>query len=297
MSRCNILITGAGGFVGQALVKQLINSGHHIYALDINPLDSCTGDKIKKFYRQDLSQPFTLEETFDFVFHLGAYNFTHAGSPQKEAYHRINVLGTENLLNSSNIKNFIFLSTAKVYKLEGKFIDEDSSLGPVQDYEKSKLEAEDLCRKQFQGKNLCVFRSVNIAGPNQAEKAVLPVLFRNAEKGNPLDIFAPKESILQFIYVKDIIQLFLKFIEQGGLSGTFNVYSTNTIRLDQLAYRIVKLMQSDSPVNFSNHSRVIFSEVISKRLMRTFGWQPQTKIEEILQLYQEHFYLKSHDEN
>ncbi len=282
---CNILITGAGGFIGRALVRELVKTDAHVYALDIKPLDGSITQNVKGFFCQDLGVPFLLDVEFDYVFHLGAYNFTHAGSPQADQYQRVNVLGTENLINSSRIKNFIFLSTSKVYKTTGMPIDEEAVLDPSDEYAKSKLEAEKICRTQFRGKNLCIFRSVNISGPGQAEKAVIPVLFKQAMSGEALDIFAPKKLMLQFVCVNDIIQLFKRCIELGGVDGVFNVCSTNTIRLDELAKKIIQITQSNATIHFSNHTPVIFSEVVSQRLKKFFIWESKTKVENILKEY------------
>jgi dTDP-glucose 4,6-dehydratase len=285
MNKYNILVTGVNGFVGKALIQKLSNDEYNIYALDIMPPDSFADSKIKRFYQQDLTKPFKLDEAFDFVFHLAAYNVTHVGSANPEEYRKVNVLGTENLLRSANISNLVFLSTAKVYKTEGNLIDEDSALKPMHDYEKSKLESENICRKQFKGENLCIFRSINIVGPGQSRKAIIPVLFNNAILGKPLDIFAPKEFFLQFLYIDDITRLFEIVMAQGGVSGIFNLFSKDKIRIDKLAFEIIQLCQSSSTISFFNQTRAIFSEVISKKLKKTFGWEAQIEIKEILQKY------------
>lgn len=288
MNKCNILVTGANGFIGGALIQKLLNNDtYNIYALDIAPPEPFKESRIKKFYQQDLAKPFKLDETFDFIFHLGAYNVTYVGFASPEEYRRVNVLGTENLLKSAKINNLVFFSTAKVYKSEGKPIDEDSVLEPAHDYEKSKLEGEDICRRRFEGENLCIFRPLNIVGPGQSQKAIIPVLFNNAMLGKPLDIFAPKESFLQFLYIDDVIRLCEIFIDRGGTNGIFNIFSKDKIRLDKLAFEIIQLCQSDSRVNFLNHGGAVFSEVTSKRVKGAFSWEARIKIRGILQRYHE----------
>ena len=144
-----ILITGANGFVGKTLAKRLITSDHEIYVLDIDLDGFEYMDKVKGCFQQDISEAFKLEEDFDFVFHLGAYNITHVGDSNAEKYKRVNIEGTANLLGSANIKNFVFLSTIKVYDHTCARIDENAPIAPVNPYEKSKLESEKICRERY----------------------------------------------------------------------------------------------------------------------------------------------------
>ncbi len=277
-----ILVTGANGFVGRVLVRRLIEKGAIVFALDrVN----AGGVPAVKFYEQDIGVPFELSEEFDFVFHLAAHNVTHVGDRGAELYETINVRGTENVLKSAPCRNFIFLSTAKVYKNEGRPVTEDSSLLPANEYEKSKLAAESVCAKIFKGENLCMFRSVNIVGSGQPEKAVIPVLFKKAMSGEPLEIFGARESFLQFVFVEDAVEAFLKVCERDGVCGVFNLASRDNIRLDELARDIKRLCRSRSEIHFTNTAVVPFCEVLADKAKSELGWQAKTGIAEILKIY------------
>ena len=277
-----ILVTGASGFIGRAFIQTLNHNAHAVYGLDLHFPDSLKNYRLKDFYTVDLTKPFELKGSFDFVFHLAGYNVTHVGPREESLYLQVNVEGTKNLLKAAPIKNFIFLSTSKVYKNEGKVINEDSKVAPENDYEKSKLQAEIICQKYFKGSHLTILRSVNIVGPGQSAKAVIPVFFENALAGKPLNIFVPGETHLQFVAVSDLIELFKATIEHGGLSGIFNVAPNEKIRIDELASQIIQLCGSRSKINFSNSSSVLFSEVDSKKINTALGWQTQRRLSEIL---------------
>lgn len=277
-----ILVTGANGFVGKILVRRLAGKGHRVFALDRS---QAGGSPAVEFYEQDIGVPFQLSEGFDFVFHLAAHNVTHVGDRGAGLYEQINVRGTENVLNAARCRNFVFLSTAKVYKNDGKPVAEDAPLLPLNAYEKSKLAAEAVCAKVFKGKNLCVFRSVNIVGPGQPEKAVIPVLFKKAMSGEPLEIFGARESFLQFVFVEDVIDAFLKVCERDGVAGVFNLASRDKIRLDDLAQEINRLSGSRSEIRFTNNTVVPFCEVLADTAKAVLGWEAQTRIEDILKMY------------
>ncbi|MBU4444922.1 MAG: SDR family NAD(P)-dependent oxidoreductase, partial [Candidatus Marinimicrobia bacterium] len=121
----NILITGATGFIGSHLTKELCKQGYHCRCLVRNI------DKAKEIFKDykniefvigDITKPETLKNignNIDVVFHLAAHG--HVAATSEEAFkkfYKINVKGAENLLNECLNKNiskfFHFSSTAAV---------------------------------------------------------------------------------------------------------------------------------------------------------------------------------------
>ena len=283
MATPKILVTGANGFVGRALCRRLLELDCRVYGLDIN--DKGAGEGFKRFYSIDITHPFELTEKFDFVFHLAAHNVTHVGSQSADLYQLVNVRGTENVLNCAPAKNFIFLSTAKVYRAEGKPITENSAIEPASKYEASKFAAENICRELFVRGKLCVFRSVNIVGPGQPDKAVIPVLFKKAAAGEAMEIFGPRESFLQLLYVKDAVDAFVQVVERDGLAGNYNLASKDHMRLDELAESIKQICGSKSEIRLTNQALAPFSEVLANKVEKALGWKAKTTIREILEKY------------
>jgi len=283
MANLKILVTGANGFMGRAFCRRLFDTQEKIYGL--SRTDEGSEEGFKKFYTIDISHPFELEEKFDFVFHLAAYNVTSVGNQSEDLYRQVNIRGTENVLNGVKTKNFIFLSTAKVYQTDGKAITENSPLGPVGKYEKSKLAGEVLCREIFTKGKLCVFRGANIVGPGQPEKAILPVLFKKAMANEPMEIFGPAKSALQLLYVEDAVDAFMEVAEFEGLAGNYNLASPDHIRLDQLAESIKQLCGSKSEIKLTNQSPAVFSEIITTKIEKALGWKAKTSVKEILKKY------------
>lgn len=278
----NVLVTGAMGFIGRTLIRQLTGKQCNIFGLDINGNQQ---NDVHKFFLQDITRPFHLEEPFDYVFHLAALNVTHVGKADQEAYRRANVLGTENLIKAVNAKKFVFMSTAKVYKKQPGIIDERSEILPEGDYEKSKWLAEELCRRYLKPDRLVILRPINIVGPGQADKAILPVFFKNAFQNSPLDVFAPRDSVLQFVYIDDVMRLLEALLKNNAASGVFNISSTDRISLEGLALKIVELTHSRSAVRFTNAQRAVLYEVVSRRAKEVLGWQARVPIAEILRRY------------
>ncbi len=277
----NVLVTGATGFIGKAFIRKLIRDQYNVSGLDVKKDEQAPAHK---FFLQDITQPFHLQESFDHVFHLAALNVTHVDKADHQAYHRVNVQGTENLIKAVKTRKFVFMSTAKVYRRQEK-IEENSDILPENDYEKSKWMGEELCRRYFKPDQLVILRPVNIVGPGQADKAILPVFFKNAVWNQPIDVFAPRNTILQFLDIDDVVRLLESLIKNNNASGVFNMSSPDRISLEELASKIVELTHSRSIVRFSNTQKAVISQVVSQRAKEVLNWQAQVSIEEILRKY------------
>ncbi len=282
----NILITGVNGFIGKALVRGLVQDGHGVFGLDHTKGDGHPKDGgLRSFFLQDITQPFHIEDSFDYVFHLAALNVTHIGKAEYQRYHQVNVVGTENLIKAVKTKKFVLMSTAKVYRKEGPVIDEQSPLGPAEDYEKSKLAAEEVCRRHLKSDRLIVLRPVNIVGPGQANKAVLPVFFARAISGQLIHVFAPRSAAVHLLYIDDVVDAFRKILERKEVSGIFNLVSLDTISLEDLSREIVRITGSSSFLDFTNNTKAVDIFMVSRYAKKEIGWEPRLSSRDIIKKY------------
>lgn len=138
-----VLLTGSNGFLGNYLSDKLSNYCT-VYSLS----------RIKATYNYSLDENTPVfDRSFDLIIHAaGKAHSVPKTAIEKSEFHKVNVLGTSNLLkgleNTVLPKQFVFISSVSVYGLEeGLNITEEFPLDAKDPYGLSKIEAEELVQK------------------------------------------------------------------------------------------------------------------------------------------------------
>ncbi len=236
----NILITGGAGYIGSHISEVLIKNRKKIFIAD----NLSTGhkrliNKKAKFFKVDILKnkkirDIIVKNKIDSVIHLAANLIISEGEKNPKKYFRNNVLGTKSLLKAcenTGVKNFVFSSTAAVYK-DGQYkVHEKSVIKPKSFYGKTKIKAEKIIKRFCKRNkiNYCILRYFNIAGSSPSGKIGLinksDHLFKNFSreiiKKRPIlkiygDNYNTKDGscIRDFIHVYDIAEIHYKVLEK-----------------------------------------------------------------------------------
>ncbi len=202
------LVTGGGGFVGSHIVRQLRQEGIECLVLGRNvyPEMEALGAACLQGDICDADFLLTAMQEVDTVFHVAAL----AGIWGKwEDYHRINVLGTENVLASckkNKVSNMIYTSTPSVVFNGDDIVNGDEQL-PYADhflchYAKSKVIAEKLVLESS-GKNFqtCAIRPHLVWGPGDPH--LIPRLLERGRKGQ-LKKVGDCTNVVDISYVENV---------------------------------------------------------------------------------------------
>ena len=159
----NILVTGGLGYIGSHTSVELLNQNHEISIID--NLSNSSEEILKNiklitkknidYYNIDICDRKKIDElfalnNFDAIIHFAGLKSVKESEEKPERYFKVNINGTENLLNAfskfnKKIKTFIFSSSACIYGDEAKLpLFEDSITSPKSIYGKTKLEVEKL---------------------------------------------------------------------------------------------------------------------------------------------------------
>uniref|UniRef100_A0A6U4Q0N1 UDP-glucose 4-epimerase n=1 Tax=Hemiselmis andersenii TaxID=464988 RepID=A0A6U4Q0N1_HEMAN len=160
-----VVVTGGAGFIGSHCCVSLIEAGYSIVVLDnysnasaksIEVVESLTGKKVE-LIECDMRNAEALNAFFDSrkgklhsVLHMAALKSVGESNSKPLDYYENNVVGTINLCRAmarADCKRIVFSSSATVYGNPEKVpLDEDSSLGCLNPYGRTKLVVEDILR-------------------------------------------------------------------------------------------------------------------------------------------------------
>lgn len=283
-----LLLTGANGFVGSALVPL---AAQRYKLTGISRARRSTDTIVWDF----TTQPSPLLPSVDLVIHMAS--LTAKGKNDSisfEEYKKQNVVATSHLLQAfSNTPSYmLYVSTADVYEQgTGEDITEQTRRNPQTPYAKSKAEAEDVvasfCSRR--GIPYGIARLGLLYGPGEgAYKKVIPEWIRMGLAGNPLIVFGSGNAMRQYLYIDDAIRALLLLINRRE-RGVVNVVGKTRVTMKTLASIIHEVMGnsvevSRSKLHYVREDHIVFDtarlaalgfeERVSLRegLMREVAW-------------------------
>lgn len=223
----NILVTGAGGFLGQYIAEQLLGKGHKVYNFSRNNYAELTKLGIETRIG-DLNDKVSIKDSLkdiEAVFHVAS---KVAMWGKWDDFYQTNTLGTKNLIEACKevgIKKFIYTSTPSVVFNTENIIEGDETIPYAKNglslYAKSKMLAEKFVLESNSEDFLtCALRPHLIFGPR--DKNIIPRLVE-AKKRGKLKRIGDGSNLVDVIYVENAakahIQAFEKLTKESKLAG------------------------------------------------------------------------------
>jgi NAD dependent epimerase/dehydratase len=298
-----VLVTGAGGFIGSRLVTRLLDLGARINAFvrynsrnDAGLLELLGERKreIRITYGdiRDLATVRQLADGVEVIFHLAAlvgipYSYVHP-----DEVIAVNTIGTLNVLTAakeSGLSRLVVTSTSEVYGTAQYVpIDEKHPKQPQSPYSASKISADAMALSYHLSFNLpvAVLRPFNTYGPGQSDRAIIPTIIGQAltKKEIVLGNMTPTRD---FTYVSDTVEGFLAAGRLNSAIGQeINLGSGKEISIEQLARKIASVIgreivvrQSDERVRpeASEVRRLLSNNSKARELL---DWEPRTTLEQ-----------------
>lgn len=304
----DILVTGAGGFIGSHLVETLVSRGAKVRAfvrynsradtglLKLVPSEILSDVEIIAGDLRDEDAIRKAVQGCQIVFHLGAlisipYSYVH---PMETA--STNFMGTLNVLiacRDFGVERMIHTSTSEVYGTARQVpIDENHPLQGQSPYSASKIGADKMAESFFYAYGLPVItvRPFNTFGPRQSARAVIPTIITQALTCDQIRL-GNLETTRDFTFVSDTVAGFIKAAEaEEGLGQVFNLGTGAEIRIGDLANRIIKKVGRPLKLGVeAQRLRPKQSEVFrlisnNSSAGETLGWQPQVSFDQGLDL-------------
>lgn len=243
-----VLVTGATGFTGKALIRRLLDEGHEVVGLDYK--EGHKSEELRRWGAEIVIGSVTDREVVrrcmqgvDVVQHLAAA-FRELNVPSSH-YDDVNVGGTRNALEAAHeagVKKFVYCSTCGVHgNVEHPPAGEDAPIQPADYYQRTKYLAEPLVLEYAKrGLKATIIRPAAIYGPGDPERFYL--IYRQvARRWFPM--FGNGRTLYHPLYIDNLVDaLMLSMDENKGDGEAYLIADEDYVAIGDLVRRVAKAM-------------------------------------------------------
>jgi nucleoside-diphosphate-sugar epimerase len=316
----NYLVTGGAGFIGSAIIKNLIKNGNSVTVLDDFSRGSLRRlEEVKNKINvvnvdiRDTQRVVNVfkNNNFTSVVHLAYINGTENFYTRPEEVLKIAISGIENIIQGArlvNIDEFYLASSSEVYQNPEVFpTPEDIKLvvpdphNPRYSYGLGKIIQEFMTLNYLKDvKKVVIFRPHNIYGPDMGFGHVVPELFLKIKESsnNVIELKGDGKQLRSFCYISDFISAFEILLDISTESGIYNIGSNFESEIVEVA-RIISSLYNRK---FEFHTTQPPLGETSRRLpdlskLKNRGYTPKYPIIDGLELYKQWFENEGKNKN
>lgn len=278
-----ILITGAGGFIGQ-YVANMLQKEYNVVALYRTVVtskvlfDVVIGDLTSKTTWEMLSK-----HGFDHIVHCAA-NIPIVGERTIEEVADNNRIIDDFMIDYcvTNKIPLIYISSSSVYGMQNGVINEEYQINPENLYvvQKAKTEKAILDHCKFYK----ILRVCAPYGPSQLINTVMKIFLQRALNNQNLFYHGSGQRQQQFTYVGDIANATLCSILKPHVNGIFNIAGKELICMKELAELILKIVSNSTSKVLSSGQEDLQESYRANfditKAQKILNWEPKVTLEE-----------------
>ncbi len=303
--RC--LVTGGAGFLGSHLCERLLNDGHEVLCLDnyftgrLQNVSHLRDNRNFELIRHDVTEPILLE--VDRIFNLACpaspvhYQFNPVKTIKTSVMGAINMLGLAKRVHARILQ----ASTSEVYGDPAVHPQKEDYWGNVNPigirscYDEGKRVAETLFMDYHrQNKvDIRIVRIFNTYGPRMLmnDGRVVSNFIVQALKGEDLTIYGDGSQTRSFCYVDDLIEAFVRMMDQDETIGQVNIGNPGEFTMLELAHAVLEQTGSKSKIVYQplpgDDPKMRRPDITLAK--KTLGWEPKVNLFDGLQKTIEYF--------
>ena len=288
-----VLVTGGAGFIGSAVVRQLVRAGTRVINLDKltyagNPasLKAIENAPNHRFVHGDIADiPLVLDllrsERVEGIMHLAAESHVDRSIDGPGAFVETNVVGTFRLLSAAleywrglegEAKSgfrFHHISTDEVFgdlPFDSGIFTEDTPYAPSSPYSASKAASDHFVRAWHETYGLPVVLSncSNNYGPYHFPEKLIPLTILNALEGKKLPVYGKGENVRDWLYVDDHAKALALILNTGKVGESYNVGGRNERTNLEVVETICDLLDARQPLADGRKRRTLIEFVTDR---------------------------------
>lgn len=313
-----LLITGGAGFIGSAVVRQLINETNYkvvnvdklTYAGNLQSIVSVSDSPRYKFEQVDICDVAEVSRVFrehqpNAVMHLAAESHVDRSITGPADFIQTNIVGTYTLLEAARAHwnslegerkaafRFHHISTDEVYGSLGDegFFTEETAYEPNSPYSASKASSDHLVRAWHHtyGMPVVTTNCSNNYGPYHFPEKLIPLVILNAVGGKPLPIYGKGDNIRDWLFVDDHARALRTVLETGKLGETYNIGGWNEKTNLEVVQAICTILDELHPQGTPHAQLITYVKdrpghdkryaIDASKIAKDLNWKPQETFE------------------
>jgi dTDP-glucose 4,6-dehydratase len=316
-ARMKILITGGAGFIGSAVVRQVVQRGWQAVNLDVlaysanlENVEGVADHPSYAFEQVDICDRPAVEAAFekhqpDAVMHLAAESHVDRSLEGPLDFVRTNIVGTAVMLEVArdywaklpeprkSAFRFHHVSTDEVFGAlgeDGEFT-EETPYDPTSPYSASKASADHLVRawgRTF-GLPVVITNCSNNYGPFQFPEKLIPTVITRAMEGKSIPVYGDGRQVRDWLHVEDHADALLTVLEKGQLNETYCIGGDADHRNIEVVRMICAELDKVAPANTPHADKIAFVTdrpahdfryaIDASKIERELGWKPRTGLD------------------
>ncbi len=295
-----IMVLGADGFIGNNLIKSLLNDEQYsIRAFDLFKDGTSRNledirDQIEIFQgnflnRDDLSRALI---DVDYVFHF--ISLTTPGSSMNDPLIDVdtNIKGTIVLLEEcakAKVEKVIFSSSGGAIYGDSQrmLVSEEDSTSPISPYAISKLTIEKYLEyfRIHSGLEYLILRYANPYGPGQnvvGSQGIIPIFLNLIDQKKPITIFGDGQNVRDYIYIDDLINITKLLFLKRTKYHVYNVGNGNGVSINDVVTAIEDAVREKIHINIEPARNIDVKRIVlnTSRVSDEIGNIPRVTLEE-----------------